>query len=96
MEPRSCYVVKKSFSVLVKTEISHHFFLKQGPTKKFAFMKFFDLFSKILSLFYGRNVKEVMDRKRPDRFSWDRGLFLMFLDGELHIKNSGMFLEKKS
>ena len=59
-------------------------------------MKFFDLFSKILSLFYGRNVKEVMDRKRPDRFSWDRGLFLRFLDGEQHIKNSEMLLEKKT
>ena len=45
-------LLKSTFSVLIKTEISHHFFLKQGPTKKFAFMKFFYLFSKIKSLFY--------------------------------------------
>ena len=59
-------------------------------------MKFFGLFSRILSLFNGQNLKVVMDRKRPDRFSWDRGLFLMFLDGEQHIKNSEMGVLKKT
>ena len=80
---------------MVKTEISQHFFPKQGPTKKFTIMKFFDLFSKIKSLFNTSNIKVVMDRKRPHRFFWGRGLLVMFWDGEKHIKNSEMGSSKK-
>ena len=59
-------------------------------------MKFFDLFSKIKSLFNTSNIKVVMDRKRPHRFFWGRGLLVMFWDGEKHIKNSEMGSAKKT
>ena len=59
-------------------------------------MKFFDLFSKIKSSFNTSNIKVVMDRKRPHRFFWGRGLLVMFWDGEKHIKNSEMGSSKKT
>ena len=59
-------------------------------------MNFFDLLSKIKSLFYTSNIKVVMDRKWPNRFFWGRGLLFMFWDGEKHIKNSEMGSSKKT